>query len=176
MHSELSAQLPRSARLAHQSAGVACILSHFVWSRYILLYLVFFQGIMRMAVLTAFTATTVLALLVGRSLGITHEHLTFDPPFRDVDHYGKRMVGIDWDMSGAAKALKNFVRLTPDLQVLYSTVVVLCTWINAAHISPAVPREYLGVALQAFGNCSAGWIYVPAMHERHLNAYRTVGS
>lgn len=82
---------------------------------------------MKGAVLMALTVTTVLALFVARSVGITHEHLTFDPPFRDVDHYGKRMVGIDWDMSGAAKALKNFVRLTPDLQVLYSTVVVFCT-------------------------------------------------
>lgn len=46
-----------------------------------------------------------------------HKHLSFDPPFLDVDHFGKRTVGFAWDMSGITKVLKNFVRLTPDQQV-----------------------------------------------------------
>lgn len=64
----------------------------------------------------AFSAA-ILALLARSATAILHEHLTFDPPFLDVDHFGKRTVGFAWDLSGATKALKNFVRLTPDLQV-----------------------------------------------------------
>lgn len=65
----------------------------------------------------------ILGLLVARNaitvLAKLHEHLSFDPPFLDVDHFGKRTVGFAWDLSGATKAMKNFVRLTPDQQVIF---------------------------------------------------------
>lgn len=62
-------------------------------------------------------ALMVLGWLGSSCFAILHEHLTFDPPFLDVDHWGKRTVGFEWDLSGATKTMKNFVRLTPDLQV-----------------------------------------------------------
>ena len=55
-------------------------------------------------------------LLARGATGMLHKHLSFDPPFLDVDHFGKRTVGFAWDMSGMTKVLKNFVRLTPDQQ------------------------------------------------------------
>lgn len=58
----------------------------------------------------------ILALLARFASGVLHEHLSFNPPFLDVDHFGKRTVGYAWDLSGETKALKNFVRLTPDQQ------------------------------------------------------------
>lgn len=65
----------------------------------------------------------ILALLVARNAVAVraklHEHLSFDPPFLDVDHFGKRTVGFAWDLTGVTKAMKNFVRLTPDQQVSF---------------------------------------------------------
>ena len=61
-------------------------------------------------------SAAILALLAGGASGIQHKHLTFVPPFLDVDHFGKRTVGYAWDLTGETKALKNFVRLTPDQQ------------------------------------------------------------
>lgn len=63
----------------------------------------------------AFSAA-ILALLGRSATAILHEHLSFDPPFLDVDHFGKRTVGYAWDLSGTTKVMKNFVRLTPDQQ------------------------------------------------------------
>lgn len=61
--------------------------------------------------------SVILLLLARGAKGMLHKHLSFDPPFLDVDHFGKRTVGFAWDMSGVTKVLKNFVRLTPDQQV-----------------------------------------------------------
>lgn len=61
--------------------------------------------------------SSILLLLARGATGMLHKHLSFDPPFLDVDHFGKRTVGFAWDMSGVTKVLKNFVRLTPDQQV-----------------------------------------------------------
>lgn len=61
-------------------------------------------------------STAILALLATSATAILHEHLSFSPPFLEVDHFGKRTVGYAWDFSGATKAFKNFVRLTPDQQ------------------------------------------------------------
>lgn len=61
-------------------------------------------------------SAAILALLARGASGILHEHLSFDPPFLDVDHFGKRTVGYAWDLTGETKALKSFVRLTPDQQ------------------------------------------------------------
>lgn len=61
-------------------------------------------------------SAAILVLLARGASGILHEHLSFNPPFLDVDHFGKRTVGYAWDLSGETKALKNFVRLTPDQQ------------------------------------------------------------
>lgn len=66
----------------------------------------------------AFSAAILAMLLAARgSTAILHKHLSFVPPFLEVDHFGKRMVGYEWDLTGAAKAMRNFVRLTPDQQV-----------------------------------------------------------
>lgn len=67
--------------------------------------------------MSAFLLLVVLLLASRTGLAILHEHLSFDPPFLDMDHFGKRMVGFEWDLSGATKTMKNFVRLTPDKQV-----------------------------------------------------------
>lgn len=48
---------------------------------------------------------------------MVHKHLTFDPPFMEYDHFGKRSISSDWDVGGETKVMKNFVRLTPDQQV-----------------------------------------------------------
>lgn len=68
----------------------------------------------------AFSAAILSLLLMGRGKTASaklHKHLSFVPPFLDIDHYGKRTVGYEWDMTGVAKAMKTFVRLTPDQQV-----------------------------------------------------------
>lgn len=63
-------------------------------------------------------AAAMFALLAAKGAdAILHKHLSFDPPFLEVDHFGKRTVGYTWAGSGATKALVNFVRLTPDQQV-----------------------------------------------------------
>lgn len=66
---------------------------------------------------------SLLLAFTGNAAAILHEHLSFDPPFLDVDHFGKRTVGIGWDLNGETKALKNFARLTPDRQVSLYFVV-----------------------------------------------------
>lgn len=71
-------------------------------------------------------ALTALAWLGRSCFAILHQHLSFDPPFLDVDHWGKRTVGFEWDLSGATKTMKNFVRLTPDLQVCVCITVLCC--------------------------------------------------
>lgn len=43
---------------------------------------------------------------------------SFEPPFRDIDNSGQRMVNNGWRTGGATVINKNFVRLTPDQQVL----------------------------------------------------------
>lgn len=62
---------------------------------------------------------TIFALLLAATgtSAILHKHLSFVPPFLDVDHFGKRTVGFEWDLTGVAKAMRTFVRLTPDQQV-----------------------------------------------------------
>ena len=61
---------------------------------------------------------TIFALLLAArgTSAILHKHLSFVPPFLEVDHFGKRTVGFEWDLTGVAKAMRNFVRLTPDQQ------------------------------------------------------------
>lgn len=64
-----------------------------------------------------FHQTIYALLLTARSTSaILHNHLSFAPPFLDVDHFGKRTVGFEWDLTGVAKAMRSFVRLTPDQQ------------------------------------------------------------
>lgn len=43
---------------------------------------------------------------------------SFEPPFRDIDNSGLRMVNTGWRTGGATVINKNFVRLTPDQQVI----------------------------------------------------------
>lgn len=46
---------------------------------------------------------------------------SFEPPFRDIDNSGLRMVNTGWRTGGSAVINNNFVRLTPDQQVsIYS--------------------------------------------------------
>lgn len=56
-------------------------------------------------------------MLLGQGAAMVHKHLTFDPPFMEYDHFGKRSISGEWDISGETKVMKNFVRLTPDQQV-----------------------------------------------------------
>lgn len=44
------------------------------------------------------------------------EHVSFEPPFEDVDNAGMRMVGKHWRSAGHAVVNNNFARLTPDRQ------------------------------------------------------------
>lgn len=69
---------------------------------------------------------TIFALLLAArgTSAILHKHLSFVPPFLDVDHFGKRTVGFEWDLTGVAKAMRNFVRLTPDQQVCTTAVLL----------------------------------------------------
>jgi len=44
------------------------------------------------------------------------EYHSFQPPFKEIDNGGQRMVSRHWRDSGATKINSNFVRLTPDRQ------------------------------------------------------------
>lgn len=57
------------------------------------------------------------AMYSGLAKAIVHKHLTFNPPFTEVDHFGKRSVSAEWDAGGTTKVMRHFVRLTPDQQV-----------------------------------------------------------
>ena len=49
--------------------------------------------------------------------------LSFEPPFRDIDNSGLRMVSTGWRTSGATVINNNFVRLTPDQQVIDASIL-----------------------------------------------------
>jgi mannose-binding lectin 2 len=59
-----------------------------------------------MGLLCVFSSTT------ARKL----EHVSFEPPFEEVDNAGQRMVGKQWRSAGHAVVNNNFARLTPDRQ------------------------------------------------------------
>ena len=53
--------------------------------------------------------------------------LSFEPPFRDIDNSGLRMVSTGWRTSGATVINNNFVRLTPDQQVIAASIIESCS-------------------------------------------------
>lgn len=89
-----------------------------------------FRNTTTSAILSLLLMATTATRRAAATATTLHKHLSFTPPFLDVDHFGKRMVGFEWDMTGVAKAMKNFVRLTPDQQAsemdLDSQNSVLC--------------------------------------------------
>ena len=44
------------------------------------------------------------------------DHVSFEPPFEEIDNAGLRMVGKQWRSAGHAVVNNNFARLTPDRQ------------------------------------------------------------
>ena len=67
--------------------------------------------------------TILILILVYQQDSVQANKITthsFEPPFRDIDNSGQRMVNTGWRTGGATVINKNFVRLTPDQQVLSS--------------------------------------------------------
>eukprot|EP00904_Undaria_pinnatifida_P013990 jgi/Undpi1/9721/HiC_scaffold_27.g12177.m1 len=112
-------------------------------------------------------SAAILALLTGGATGILHEHLTFNPPFLDVDHFGKRTVGYAWDLTGETKALKNFVRLTPDQQASLSKTGALWSVDAVGHtvFSSVLEFRVSGKGDRFFGDGLAMWVVEP--ERRH---------
>ena len=50
---------------------------------------------------------------------------SFEPPFTEVDHAGTRMVSRHWRPSGTTVVQSNFVRLTPDRQVIFQYALIV---------------------------------------------------
>ena len=44
------------------------------------------------------------------------DHLSFEPPFQDIDASGLRLISHNWRASGSTMVNSNFARLTPDQQ------------------------------------------------------------
>ncbi|CAM9225147.1 unnamed protein product [Ascophyllum nodosum] len=107
----------------------------------------------------AFSAA-ILALLATSARGILHKHLSFDPPFLDVDHFGKRTVGFAWDMSGVTKVLKNFVRLTPDQQSKTGALWSVDSIGNTV-FSAVLEFRISGKGDRFFGDGLAVWVVEP---------------
>lgn len=62
---------------------------------------------------------TLIIVLISISLIVNATRLddhSFEPPFKDIDHSGERLVNKNWRNSGVAVVNNNFVRLTPDRQ------------------------------------------------------------
>ena len=64
-----------------------------------------------------FTFVTILVIIcLVSSYARKLEHMSFNPPFDQVDNAGMRMVGTHWRSAGHAVVNNNFARLTPDRQ------------------------------------------------------------
>ena len=84
-----------------------------------------------------------LLLIVRQGMVLANKILThsFEPPFIDIDNYGSRMVSSGWRTSGSTVVSNNFVRLTPDQQVLNKDVVLHFT-LKQSHIFGASQKSY----------------------------------
>eukprot|EP00752_Nemacystus_decipiens_P016762 g15000.t1 len=119
---------------------------------------------------------TIFALLLAArgSSAILHKHLSFVPPFLEVDHFGKRMVGFEWDMTGVAKAMRNFVRLTPDLQSKTGALWSVDAIGNTV-FSSVMEFRLSGKGDRFFGDGLALWVVEPErrhdLYDMHYGGY-----
>ena len=55
-------------------------------------------------------------VLASLCVAIPLEHVSFNPPYSEVDASGSRIVNKYWRSSGTTEVMKSFIRLTPDRQ------------------------------------------------------------
>ncbi|CAM9525993.1 unnamed protein product [Ectocarpus sp. 6 AP-2014] len=121
-------------------------------------------------------SSAILALLVAArsATAILHKHLSFVPPFLDVDHFGKRTVGFEWDVTGEAKVMRNFVRLTPDRQSKRGAVWSVDAIGNTV-FSSVLEFRLSGKGDRFFGDGLALWVVEPErrhdLYDMHYGGY-----
>jgi hypothetical protein len=100
---------------------------------------------------------TLLSSLQQHATAEKIESHTFEPPFKDVDTSGLRMVSHNWRSSGSTMVNSNFARLTPDQQSKKGSLWSRDT-LDVPSFSAVLKFRISGKGKDLFGDGMALWL------------------